>query len=173
MHDGSILAIDPSSTCSGYAWGYPFALGAQVYFAGRHQPKKRAKAADRIQLMCDFFANFIQEHEPSQIVIEAPSGKIHGRFSKTKMSALAIYGMAVGAIWATCRYCRPSLDVPTHLINANEWTAGKNKDARRIRAKALLSTYSKTQDPGGDTSDAICLLDWFCRDRELARLKKA
>ncbi len=168
-----VLAIDPSSKCSGYAFGHRVGMGAEILFAGRCLPRTRANATDRIASTCDFFANLVMSEEPEHIVIESPSGKIHGRFAKTKMSALAIYGMAVGAIWATCRYCRIPPDVPVHLIDANRWTAGKSKDARRIRAKALWEEYCAVDDPGADESDAICLLDWFCRHQELERLKKS
>ena len=148
-------------------------MGSIIKLAGRCQPKQRLSATDRIKEACVHFQRMINEYRPVEIIIEAPSGKIHGRFAKTKMSALAIYGMAVGAIWAACRYSGLIADEHVHLINANEWTSQHSKNVRRQRAKALWSEYSAEEDPGADISDAICLLDWFCRHQELDRIKKS
>ncbi len=172
-HEGPVLAIDPSSKCCGFAFGTPRGMGVNIRFTGKIQPKKRLIANDRIREMCQHFQNITNYYDPALIVIESPSGKVHGRFGKTKVPALAIYGMAVGAIWATCLYSRNIHPDRVHLVNANEWTAGKSKDDRRIRANALWKPYSVKKDPGGDISDAICLLDWFCRHMEIERIKKS
>lgn len=161
----TILSLDPSSTRTGCAVmgfdGVLFDMFALV-------PDAKDTAADRIFSQCvDLYTALEQGvFNPDIIVIESTSGKV-GRRHRGGGAGLGVYGMAVGAIWMTCRgwvrYCRP--DRRVILVPENDWTEGKTKKQRAFNAALLYPKYKPEGDPGLDIGDAIGLARWFV-DRE-------
>ena len=162
------IAIDPSSSKTGYA-----VLGesGNILEAGLLLPRKvRDVAIVRIDCMCDDLRTLLGEHSADHIVVEVPSGHQHGRIER-KTRGLATYGMAVGAMYATCR-AFPS--GRTHVVNANDWTAGVSKDFRlRLLAMNHPKEYDPEADKGGDIGDAICLGQWWLDRFRFARRSSA
>jgi hypothetical protein len=162
----TILALDPSSTCTGYA-----VMGWEDYGlrdAGKFKPQdSTAPAVERIDDMCDDLQLVLMECRPEIIVIEWTSGKIAGRLEETKISHLAIYGIAIGALWREVhRYCKDEngalrkANEPTIgyvLIPENEWTKKVAKRNRLVNIERLYPGYSMDDDKGGDVGDAIGL----------------
>jgi Holliday junction resolvasome RuvABC endonuclease subunit len=148
-----LLALDPSSTCTGYAIGTSW---RHLLEAGKLKPKRAAdKALIRIRTMCWELEKLIEEHAPDRVVVEVPSGKTHHRLGKN-VSHLPIYGMAVGAVLATCWH----LGLVTDTTADNEWTRGKPKDDRKAYIAGMFKSYDASQDKGGDVADAIGLMLW-------------
>lgn len=160
----TILILDPSSTCTGYAIMSDRKNARGRYSlmdAGRLMPE-RAKdpANDRIRAMVREILNISAEHRPDRIVVEDTSGKIarHGRGRGMNGAGLAIYGKAVGWILGACY----STGIEVVPILENEWTRGISKEGRqKIVIAAYGDQYDPAKDPGLDTSDAIRLGEYF------------
>ena len=159
----AIIALDPSSTAIGYA-----VLGqidGGLIDAGLITPdRKTHPPLVRILAMLEELTLLICETEPEAVVIEVTSGKV-GKRHKGKGAGLAVYGMAVGAVWQLCRSVE-FLEVAPVL--ENDWTDGKGKSKRLSLLCAMEPKYKRERDPGGDVGDAIGLGRWW-----LARQPKA
>lgn len=154
-----LLSIDPSSTCTGYAvLSRPEGRDDAVLIdAGRLTPEKpRAKAADRIASMVAQVGDLIREHRPTHAAVELPSAHVHRGKRAGGGAGLAIYGMAVGAVWQGVW----GLVAWVVLVDPNTWTGRVNKTTRARRIEALGIGYRMDQDPGLDGADAIGLGLW-------------
>lgn len=149
-----ILALDPSSTCTGYALGEDDGTFRE---AGVLRPRPtRLPFELRVQSMVTDLREFLRDHSPSTIVLEVPSGKIHGRLQRA--NGIINYGFAVGAIWlACCIYGGAQL----HTVADNVWTRGRQKAKRQRELAASLPAYDAAKDKGADCADAIELMQWW------------
>lgn len=158
-----ILAIDPSSSITGFAL---LDEAEKLLDAGTLRPNKRTDASEfRIAAMCDDLETILIATNPDIVVIEWTSGKVGRRRHKGHGAGLAIYGLAIGAIWRTATAWaarrKPVGQVVTVL--ENDWTAWKSKEER---SKLIAREYPKidfSKDTGGDIADAIGLGVWFAR----------
>ena len=170
-----LLALDPSSTCIGYALAdadtgvYHDAgrLTAPSTYAGT------AKAFARILLLEEQLANLVFSERPDAIVMEVPATRVYAG-NRGQGAGLTTYAFAVGAYWRLLRGMvipighRP-LDQPSFALElavSDQWTKtgpykASTKAARVRNAKALVPGYQAHMDAGGDVADAICLLDWW------------
>jgi len=159
------LFLDPSSTRTGYAI---MKRPAVILEAGHLKPRRRDDSAeDRITTMAIDLEELIRKRPPSSIVIEIPSGKVHGRL-RGNAPHLVVYGMAVGAMYWAARSAVDSIPGGIHLVNANEWTRGQSKAKRCRLIAAEFPAYAKdfASDSGGDMADAIGLgVWWYAKER--------
>lgn len=159
----SILALDPSSTCVGYA-----VLNGprQLLDAGRITPAKRkADANARIRSMAADLRELLGEHVGAAVVVEDTSGKVarHGRARGMNGAGMAIYGKAIGYL---VRVVEEATGAEPVMVLENVWTRGVGK-ARRARIIAgEFPAYRMDDDPGGDVADAIGLARWFAVVRQ-------
>lgn len=161
-----LLALDPSSTCMGYAVFH----GRTLVDAGKLKPRRtKDEANDRIDHMVSFGLNdLLIEHNPEAVVVEDTSGKV-GRRHHGNGAGLAVHGKAVGAVvwWLRGR----GSDV--HAIPENVWTRGTPKEKRQTRVATCYPQYDPAKDKGGDVSDAIGLGDWFINSRLISPARQA
>lgn len=159
--DGLLLALDPSSSCTGWAVGYRYGNKAEVIRADRLRAASKGKTAiARIQWQTDALWEIIEGHQPTAAIIEITSGKVNIARHTGGGAGLGVYGMAVGALWQACRL-HPDCGA-VHTVTENEWTRGfRKKAARATRAVMIWPPYADVKDAGWDIADAICLLDWF------------
>lgn len=159
-----LLAIDPSSTCCGYA----VFIDTTLIECGKVTPRRTKDAVnDRIDHIVAELVALVREHGPEVIVIEDTSGKVSGRHGGGG-AGLAIYGKAVGEI----RRAMLHTGVRVECVLENEWTRGMGKKGQRMlwcRA-AYPTQYDAEQDKGGDVADAIKLGRWWL---EVQRVKGA
>ena len=156
-----VLAIDPSSTRTGYALRSP----ERLKDAGFLQPDPRAKAVERIHTMCLDLVALLIDAEPTHAIIEWPSGHVGARH-QGKGAGLATYGAAVGAMWWTLVN---SLGGDVRIVTEDVWTQSIPKQERQAVIAARYPAYRDmvNQDRGGDVSDAIGLADyWFQQQKE-------
>ncbi len=156
-----LLTLDPSST----AVGYCVATGPdhrQILDAGVLRPEKpEAPAVERILCLRRLVRELAAEHATlNRIVLEKPSGKVHGKKKHAGGAGLSTYGLAAGVIWAACMDFMGSVD-DVELIDANDWTGGKSKEERAAAATAGLAGYNAEADKGLDCADAIGLSAWW------------
>lgn len=158
-----IIAFDPSSTCIGYAYG----TEKEILGASRYVPPG-GKAIGRIEQCVDFVYEMLDSAKPDTAIIEISSGKVHARAKHGGGAGLAVYGMAAGAIWATC-YLHPQVDEIIG-ITETEWIGDlpggmKRKAYRGLLARGLWPPYQEmeTIDKGQDIADAILLFNWYVR----------
>jgi hypothetical protein len=149
-----LLAIDPSSTCVGYAL---FGGRASLYEFGRLLPRQGDRPMERIASLVADLEELWLEQRPRQVVIEVTSGKIAGRLGRAQ--GLGVYGMAVGACWQLLRSLAGAQNV--RAVTENEWTRSVSKTRRLLTLELRIAGYSRADDPGGDAGDAICLGEWF------------
>lgn len=154
-----VLAIDPSSTCTG--WAVLDGLAArQLVQGGLITPDRKAPAPRRIEQILGDLDPLITEFHPDRMVVEVPSGKAGTGSRQGAKSSLTIYGMAAGAVWGWClgRF-------PGRVIDVNEraWTAGAGSKQERALGVAALyrHQYKIDSDPKLDLADAIGLGRWY------------
>ena len=161
-----ILFIDPSSTVTGYA-----VMGAaeQPIDAGLITPAHADDPAhERAWSMACEVWSVATEYLVGGIVIEIPSGHVHGRHRHRSHGAgLSVYGMAAGIIYAYCRMQEATLGESAdsgyvQAVEESDWT---NSTPKEKRAKALamrMPGLDLSTDTGRDMADAIELgLWWF------------
>lgn len=162
-----LLAIDPSSTLTGYA---VMADRSTIIEAGLLRPQKdRDPAIMRIEAMANGLAELIESTEPEHILIEIPSAKSAERIKRKSLGAgLAIYGFAAGAMWWQCF----SMNVaPVTAIDAELWTGGVPKLKRQQNVcMAFQNRYDPEADKGGDIADAIGLAWWWFSKQKAKRI---
>lgn len=154
----TVLGVDPSSTRTGYA---VMKDANTVVDAGFFTPKHRLDAPIlRILQMTADLAAVIELAKPSVTVVEITSGKA-GRGSRAGAGPhLAVYGMAVGAMYHAAHRCMCGMVCPAL---ENVWTRGVPKRRRQIAIAAQFPEYGEMmgKDTGGDVADAIGLCLWW------------
>jgi len=175
-----ILALDPSSTKSGYAvlrdGSLPRSLpgstprslpGRRLIEAGILRPEKRdAPPLKRITDQVNALSAILRQHAPELVLLEEPSGHVHGRLKKAArgVRGLAIYGAAVGGFWVYLNEYRDFwAQKPFTLIAVKEnlWTGGVPKGKRQNAIAMIFPQYQAKKDPGADVADAIGLAEWM------------
>jgi hypothetical protein len=155
-----ILAIDPSSTKTGWATGTG---RRELLTFGLLQPK--GSAYSRVWSMAHSIREIMLQHEPDAVVIETPAQQAR----KIGSRGQATYGMAVGVILAVVRMQRGYWG-RVHISAADDWGQKYRKPAgysdvktwrKRLAASEFPGIYDPATDPGGDTADAICLMQWW------------
>lgn len=150
-----LLAIDPSSTCTGFA----VLTGPEVLVeAGRLTPgRQTAPAIIRIATMREELIHLIIEKTPNQIIIEIPSAHVSGRIRMPKQGkGMGVYGMAAGVLWATAvSLCQ------TATVDERTWTGCRKKEVRAREIAAIFPAYRKIKDPGLNIADAIGIGRWW------------
>lgn len=163
-----ILALDPSSTLTGYAI---LSLDRKLIDAGRLRPTRtRDDANTRILAMAaDLYAVSNDNPAISQVVIEDTSGKVARRHGAGGGAGLAIHGKAIGALWFECRRIFGGGII--EMVKENDWACGTSKGKRqqRIMLEFGCSGYDAAQDKGGDTADAIGLGLWWIGQQAIRR----
>ena len=152
-----VLALDPSSTAVGYA----VLAGSRVLVdAGRLLPARaRDEANARIRAMGADLRRLLAEHaDVAAVVVEDTSGKVGRHRHGGGGAGLAVYGKALGYLWAV-------VEVATgrspELVLENVWTRGVSKAQRQQIVTYEFPTYPADRDPGGDVADAIGLARWW------------
>lgn len=159
-----ILSIDPSSTITGYAL---MDISDNLLAAGLIRPNKSTDPPlFRIHTMCGDLEQLIKDTKPDVIVIESTEGKVGRKRHKGSGAGLAVYGMAVGAMW----YAALKSQCKVEAIGANEWTRGKKKEERIAEMAGLYPEYNAKTDTGGDIGDAICMGRFYIRKRKIQLL---
>ena len=154
----TVLALDPSSTCVGYA---VLDGPRSLLDAGRLTPaRQRDDANARIRSMGADLRRLLAEHPAAAVVVEDTSGKVarHGRGRGMNGAGLAVYGKALGYLWAVVEV---QLGRPPELVLENVWTRGVAKAARQRVVAMEYQSYAADRDPGGDVADAIALGRWW------------
>lgn len=158
-----LLALDPSSTCTGYAILRGLAA-ADLLEAGLLKPERtKARSWLRIAAMTRDVRELIEQHGVTHAVVEYPAAKVHRRAKGH--AGLAVYGVAPGAM----------LNELGHRLGAERvldvtpagWM-GDSPLKKPARAMVMAGLYPKSygqayaagDDPGHDTSDAIALARW-------------
>ena len=163
-----LLSLDPGSIITGYAI---FRQGA-LHEAGRITAKSRSDCPMlRLEDICRSLGFILRDWSPEIVVIETTSGKVAQRRHKGAGAGLAVYGMAVGAIWATVRSWAIRIDGTGERIKAipeNLWTGGVPKATRVAVTMATEKAYQLQADPGGDVADAIALGRWWQKQQLIA-----
>ena len=163
-----ILALDPSSTKTGYAVLRDCGPPKRLIDVGLLWPqKKSAPPLQRIMDQVNELSAILREHQPEIVVVEEPSGHVHGRIRKAGrgVKGLAVYGAAVGGFWVYLNTWRDLLaadDESFTLISepANTWTDGVPKGKRQNTIAMIYPQYNPKADPGADVADAIGLAQW-------------
>lgn len=167
----TLLAIDPSSTRTGYA---VMADSMTIIDAGLlTSDKTRDPAIMRVVAMTKDLRQLLLECWPDIVLVEMPHGHDKGGAKR-----LANYGLAPGAMyWEACSYImarlkvNPKHDIEALAISAADWTGGVTKFNRQQQiCMAFPHRYDPTTDPGGDIADAIGLAVWWFRQQKAQRL---
>lgn len=164
-----LLALDPSTTCTGYA---VMRSSDDLFDAGIIRPPTTAKTPlERIESICKEVAALIAEIHPHYMVIEVPSGHVAARIAEESGGAgLSVYGMAVGAVVHTAWIAMGSSELV--WTPDESWTQGIAKQVRRLAIMAEFSWANEQfeKDSGSDMADAIGLAQWWFTNQSLQQL---
>jgi Holliday junction resolvasome RuvABC endonuclease subunit len=153
-----ILALDPSSTCVGYA----LVAGPrpdQLVDGGLLRPKPaKLPIIARVRQFAQDFRELLEEHRPAVVVMEVSLSR-HGRANdRGGASALGVYGLAVEYLFHSLE----TSGTPIETLDATQWTERLRKAKRTERIRAIYGTrYPVERDPGGDLADAIGIGRWW------------
>ena len=161
----TLLSIDPSSTCTGYA----VFRNKRLVDAGLLKPTNRKDPpTKRIVEMVAELQGVLHEKKPKVAVVEITSGKVNTRRHGGSGAGLAIYGMAVGAMWQSLReyLVWGKIEGEVVCVPENDWIrhrakGQKSKAARIAEVAACHKKYDPDKDKGGDAADAILLGEWY------------
>jgi len=155
-----IIAIDPGSKVAGYA----VFNDNKLIDAGLLKPYKTRLPNDaRILSICFEVEKLLDEHKPKVVVLEWTTGKVGRNRHKGGGSGLAIYGIAIGAIWIVARL-RDGVALPETVLIDESWTKGVKKKKRLEDLELTCPAYKRKLDPGGDMGDAICLGEYYLKE---------
>ena len=155
-----IIAIDPGSKVTGYA----VFEDDKLIDAGLLKPQKTRLPNDkRILSICFEVEKLLDEHEPKVVVLEWTTGKVGKNRHKGGGSGLAIYGIAIGAIWMVARL-REGVALPATVLIDESWTCGKPKVKRLAELELTCPAYKRKDDKGGDMGDAILLAQYYLKE---------
>lgn len=153
-----ILSIDPASRKTGWA---VLKRGPDLLDFGVVRGREKGDTWDRIASIIEELHHVVGQVEQSHdghiehVVIEAPDVKVHRRY--VGVQGLAVYGVAVGAIWQACLHHHGR----AFMVRAGVWTGGHPKEHRARYVGACFPQYDPDQDKGFDAADAIGLGLWW------------
>lgn len=158
-----LLALDPSSTLTGYA---VMADRRTIIDAGLLKPDKtKDPAITRIIAMNSELVKLLKEHCPDKILVETPSSHTARRI-RGRVMGNAIYGFAAGMMFNTC-----TMFTNTEPVDAQLWTKGIPKLKRTQNVcMAFPGRYDPETDKGGDIADAIGLACWYFSQQKAKRI---
>jgi hypothetical protein len=173
------FSLDPGSKQTGWAVldGQEKLLDAGLLLPSR----SRDDAAARLAAMKQDLWNLLDKHLPGAVVIEWTSGKVNRGRHGGAGAGLAIYGVAVGALWQVCEFwvqARLAFHAArVVLVPENTWTMGRPKQRQSQRhtlsrvdlIERRFPNYVPEKDPGGDVADAIGLNLWYQRQQRMLR----
>lgn len=166
-----IIALDPSSTCVGYA----VLTGLQpsdLVDGGliTAKPASLPPVARLRQFAADLELLLREHADAGLVAIEIPSGHVnHGR-NRGSGAGLTVYGMAVGYVLAHVEAAMVAcMGKETILCTAKEtdWTGSQRKTTRAtLIAATYRGRYDRRSDPGLDVADAIGLARWVLLNKK-------
>lgn len=162
----TLLAIDPSSTKTGYA---VMADRMTLIDAGFLKPNKtKDPAIMRIIAMTEDLTKLLKEYRPEMILVERPHTYAAHKFKDAgiKPIGIATYGMAAGAMFWACY----SFTSETQAISAEDWTRGVPKLKRQRLICMAFPQYDPEKDRGCDIADAIGLALWWFSQQKANRI---
>jgi Holliday junction resolvasome RuvABC endonuclease subunit len=145
----TVLAIDPSVNNLGWA---VINHELQRLASGCWHPSKARGAIDRMDQLALQVKALIDQHSPSDVAVEIPSGG-----QRQSATQLMVYARAVGA----CEAAATLSDLPVHRIPVNMWKQSAKKSWTLMIVKSAMHHMPLT----GDESDAIGLGLWFMSRR--------
>lgn len=161
----TLLAIDPSSTCTGFA---VLSEKGKLVQYGVWRPSRMDDPYVRIEKMCRSMGELLDATPVQHVVLEVTSGHTSARLKDSRPN-LTIYGVAVGAFWIWLRFMKFSLDLhyQSHRVYENEWTGGVPKIKRHQLILAEFPEHAKAIGKRHDITDAIGLGLWWLAHRKI------
>lgn len=180
-----ILALDPSTTKTGYALLEPslnpdrpvlhdagLIVGSEERMDIRDPMQSEIMNSDalaairRIHDITGNVLDLLTKWRPKTVVVEVSSGMAGTGSNGGASSSLAIYGEGVGAVWMLAEvWSWSSGDRQSDVIPVTErlWTPWRgSKAAGQLRCRAVYpDQYDLAKDTGADISDAINLGAWW------------
>jgi hypothetical protein len=166
-----ILALDPSSTCIGWAV-FDETGGDAIDFGVLRPTPRKGTANEHIMSLAEQLRGLIYLKRPvKNIVIEDCDGKV-GRAVRAGAHNQDIYGKAVGFYWCVAVGFVPAPTI--HMVPVRTWTRGRPKAQRTYSIATRYGNgggYDASKDPGGDVADAIGLGEWWMVENKLKELR--
>lgn len=163
-----ILALDPSSTCIGYA-----VIGfnqERVRACGRLLPdKKSAPAIERIRSLVAELSAVHREYQPDAVVVEMPTGKQYARGGQ-RTSGLPVWACAAGAVYGWLLGEQMFRQV---FYVGSGWMRAGDKAKHQAMLTAAYPQYDPKKDTGADAADAAALGWHWIRSQKCDRVKRS
>lgn len=182
-----MLALDPSSSCTGYAvlegllpgelleGGLLKPSDSKYVWAGSAEASLSDVSAwlgsgelaayRRVIETLEDVRELVERVKPDRVVLEVPSGKVGTGARRGARGSLTTYGMAAGAVWSVCRELAPGIGAAVIPVTERQWTKDAGSKAKRVAlVKSVYGRrYDASADDGMDTADAIGLGRWYWR----------
>ncbi len=172
------LALDPSSTATGWATGTsPGPQGLCEWGtikasrpALRTWLKVLPAPLARIVVIQEQLKVLIMLHRPDFILVEVPTGHVNKRKRDLNMRGQSIYGMSV---WAMLEESWRNIKTMGKVISiSTQWTRGKTKEKRQAELAMEFKHYHPQSDRGANEADAIGMMQWWFAEQILERAKE-
>lgn len=184
-HQAVLIALDISSTCTGYAVASVRQGVPDVSRCGLIRPRATDRPWERIMQITEecrsivwttLQSEAIHRDPPNhvRVVLEWSEGHIHRGHSG---HGLAVTGQAQGTVWENLRHIAPvdlvGDDVWTRILDTNQrpskesrasWAYANSEAYRRFAGPPRIrdGRIAFPNDPGFDAADAVCLACWRC-----------
>lgn len=172
----TILAIDPSLTCTG--WAVLHGPDTVPHFGLIRTPKAKP-FLDRVVEVCADLASLVVTYSPGAVVIETPATVMAGGRHRAVVSG-ATYGFLAGAAYA---HLMIAARVPVEGVAATVWTKslgpavsrtrGDPHKQNRVRAVEYMVPALKgmlgPKTTAGNIADAILLGRWWFNQQQTRR----
>lgn len=159
-----ILALDPSSTCTG--WALLADATTLVEWGLLRVPAKVKPPPLRARGMAQQCIEVADRVRPAVVVVEYPNSHVQARHGGHG-AGLAVYGAVVGYVCGSLRrsgYEVREIDVA--------WKSRTPKARIHAIVQAEFEDYDPAEDTSsGDGADAIALGAWFLREEAAVRLR--
>ena len=164
----TLLAIDPSSTATGWAVLRP--ENHELLDYGVWRGSRKDDPYVRIGQMCISMGELLKSVDVDGIVVEVTSGHVGARHAG-QGSGLAVYGAAVGGLWIYSVVQATSISrlrpFGIYRVYENEWTGGVPKINRHRLILAEFPEYAKAIGKRHDITDAIGIGMWWWSHRKM------
>jgi Holliday junction resolvasome RuvABC endonuclease subunit len=160
----TVLALDPSSACCGYALAevdpHRGVVSAWAEI-GRFTPdRSKDEWPERVNAICREVRDAVNQWGSLDVcVIEVPK-KPQQRQKNKNPAGMWVYGIAVGSIMQTVA----AMGVAIEMVDPADWAKGRgDKENHKRQAAGCCPLYDAegVKDPGGDIADAALILHWW------------
>lgn len=179
----TILAFDPSITCTGWARVRHDGQNASLLNSGVIVPEG-TKSSERLRDLYRRIQSVFSECDPANldaVAVEFWQTTSFGKGRERNSNTLPLYGAAVGVAFVAALYMANAHSLPIHEVSVTDWglkiPAGDEHKTKRVEAvRYYLGTDLRakfTRQEAGNVADAALMAWWLAPRLEFEKARAA